>query len=258
MGIFFTINNYIILSYFILNQKLYKHNYVSAGIISIVLLILFIITTFYINSEDYFPSILIDLFFSVGYGCYDILGKKYMNVFYKSPYFLLLTTGLISMILLLIVDIFIYFLDPDTDGIIIGFKNNVFSVSKFFLFILDIIVEWIWNNGIWLTIYYLTPYHYFMSQYVSEYISYLIKANDSDKDFYSTNNIIIFSILFFINIFCCLVFNEVVIINFWKLDYNTAKRIRERELRDASETLNKEIELSDNFDKDEENDFNII
>ena len=258
MGIFFTMINFIILSYFILNQKLYKHNYVSAGVITFILFILFIITTFYIDSEDYFPSILIDLFFSIGYGAYDVLGKKYMNVFYKSPYFLLLTTGLISMILLLIVDIFIYFLDPDIDGIIIGFKNNVFSVPKFFLFILDIIVEWIWNNGIWLTIYYLTPYHYFMSQYVSEYISYLIKANDSDKDFYSTNNVIIFSILFFINIFCCLVFNEVVIINFWKLDYNTAKRIRERELRDASETLNKEIELSDNFEKDEENDFNII
>jgi hypothetical protein len=170
VGIFFTISNYIILSYLILNQKLYKHNYVSAGIISFVLLILFIITTFYINSEDYFPSILIDLFFSIGYGAYDVLGKKYMNVFYKSPYFLYFAIGLINMTVLLIVDIFIYFLDPDINEIIIGFKNNVFSVSKFFLFILDIIIEWIWNIGIWLTIYYFTPCHYFMSQYVSEYI----------------------------------------------------------------------------------------
>ena len=252
MGIFFTINNYIILSYLILNQKLYKHNYVSAGIISFVLLILFIITTFYINSEDYFPSILIDLFFSVGYGCYDILGKKYMNVFYKSPYFLYFAIGLINMTVLLIADIFIYFLDPDIDEIIIGFKNNVFSVSKFFLFILDIIIKWIWNIGIRLTIYYLTPCHYFISQYISEYIYYLIKAYDSDKDFYSTNNIIIFSISFFINIFCCLIFNEVVIINLCRLDYNTAKRIKEREYRDASEIFNKEMDLND-----EETDNNI-
>ena len=252
MGIFFTISNYIILSYLILNQKLYKHNYVSAGIISIVLLILFIITTFYINSEDYFPSILIDLFFSVGYGFYDILGKKYMNVFYKSPYFLYFAIGLINMTVLLIVDIFIYFLDPDIDEIIIGFKNNVFSVSKFFLFILDIIIKWIWNIGIRLTIYYLTPCHYFISQYISEYIYYLIKAYDSDKDFYSTNNIIIFSISFFINIFCCLIFNEVVIINLCRLDYNTAKRIKEREYRDAAEIFNKEMDLND-----EETDNNI-
>jgi len=200
----------------------------------------------------YFPSILIDLFFSVGYGFYDILGKKYMNVFYKSPYFLYFAIGLINMTVLLIVDIFIYFLDPDIDEIIIGFKNNVFSVSKFFLFILDIIIKWIWNIGIRLTIYYLTPCHYFISQYISEYIYYLIKAYDSDKDFYSTNNIIIFSISFFINIFCCLIFNEVVIINLCRLDYNTAKRIKEREYRDAAEIFNKEMDLND-----EETDNNI-
>ena len=251
MGIFFTIINYITLSHFILNQKLYKHNYVSAGIIIFVLLILFIITVFYINSEDYFPEILIDLFFSLGYGFNDILGKKYMNIFYKSPYFLLLVIGLITMTALLIFDLFIYFLHSDIDGIIIGFKNNVFSVSKFFLFILDIIIEWVWNIGIWLTIYYFTPCHYFMSQYVSEYIYYLIKAYNSDKEFYSTINVIIFSIFFFINIFCCLVFNEVVILNFCKLDYNTAKRIREREFIDASEILNKEIEINDNFEEPE-------
>ena len=251
IGIFFTMIIYIILSHLILNQKLYIHNYVSAGIIIFVLLILFIITVFYINSEDYFPEIFIDLFFSLGYGSYDILGKKYMNVFYKSPYFLSLAIGLINITALLIFELFIYFLHSDIDGIIIGFKNNVFSASKFFLFILDIIIEWIWNIGIWLTIYYFTPCHYFMSQYVSEYIYYLIKAYNSDKEFYSTINVIIFSIFFFINIFCCLVFNEVVIINFWRLDYNTAKRIREREIIDASEILNKEIEINDNFEEPE-------
>ena len=60
-----------------------------------------------------------------------------------------------------------------------------------------------------------------------------------------------------INIFCCLVFNEVVILNFCKLDYNTAKRIREREFKDVSEILNKEIELNDNILKDEETDNNL-
>jgi len=257
MGIFFTIINYIVLSYFILNQKLFRHNYVSAGIIIFILFILFIITSFYIESDDYFPAILIDIFFSLGFGTYDILGKKYMNIFYQNPYFLLFAIGIINMILLLIFDLFVYFLESDIDGIIIGFKNNVFSVSKFFLFIFDIIIEWIWNIGIRLTIYYLTPCHYFMSQYVSEYIYYLIKAYDSNKEFYSTNNIIIFSIAFFINIFCCLVFNEVVILNFCKLDYNTAKRIREREFKDAFEILNKEFELNYNIIKDEETDNNI-
>jgi hypothetical protein len=33
--------------------------------------------------------------------------------------------------------------------------------------------------------------------------------------------------------------------------YNTAKRIREREFIDASEILNKEIEINDNFEEPE-------
>lgn len=244
---------YIILSHLILNQKLYMHNYVSAGIIIFVLLILFIITVFYINSEDYFPEILIDLFFSLGYGSYDILGKKYMNVFYKSPYFLSLAIGLINITALLIFDLFIYFLHSDIDGIIIGFKNNVFSASKFFLFILDIIIEWIWNIGIWLTIYYFTPCHYFMSEYISEYIYYIVNAFNSNDEFYSAVNIAIFSIAFFINFFCCLVFNEVIILNFCGLDYNTKKRIQERVSKDFTESLSKEIlEIEDDFDNEEE------
>ena len=53
-------------------------------------------------------------------------------------------------------------------------------------------------------------------------------SRKSNEDFYSNINIIIFSIAFFINLFWCLVFNEVIILNFWNLDYNTKKRIDER------------------------------
>ena len=53
-------------------------------------------------------------------------------------------------------------------------------------------------------------------------------AFNSDDNFYSTVNIIIFSIAHLINLFCSLVYNEVIIINLWVLDYNTKKRIQER------------------------------
>lgn len=55
-----------------------------------------------------------------------------------------------------------------------------------------------------------------------------MNAIDKKEDFYSNINIIIFSISFFINFCCCLIFNEVIILNFCKLDYNTRKRIQER------------------------------
>ena len=87
-----------------------------------------------------------------------------------------------------------------------------------------------------MTIYYLTPCHYFISEYISEYIYYLQNVDESSEPFYSTVNVVIFSISYFINFFCCLVFNEVIILNFWGLDYNTNKRIRERTRNDARET----------------------
>ena len=47
---------------------------------------------------------------------------------------------------------------------------------------------------------YFTPCHYFISRYFSEYVNYLIKANGNKNEFYSTTNIVIISVVFFINL----------------------------------------------------------
>jgi hypothetical protein len=228
IGIFFEIADYVVLSRFILKQKLYKHNFVSAGLISAILMILFIISFPYIETEYIFLSFAYYFFFSLCFGSYDILGKRYMINFFVSPYYLMFIIGSINVILMIIYELFAYFLNPDVSGIIIGFKNNVDNIGKLFLFILDIFLEGIWNLGIWLTVYYLTPCHYFISEYISEYVYYMISALESLEGFYSKINIAIFSISYFINFFCCLVFNEVIILNFFGLDFNTKKRIEQR------------------------------
>ena len=46
---------------------------------------------------------------------------------------------------------------------------------------------------------------------------------------FGTNNIAIFSIIFFINFICSLIFNEIIILKFCKLEYYTKKYIIERE-----------------------------
>ena len=92
-----------------------------------------------------------------------------------------------------------------------------------------------------------------MSEYISEYIYYMIKAYDNSAEFYSTLNIVIFSISFFINFFCCLIFNEVIIINYLGLDFNTKKRIQERVNKDENNLKNElNFELTDNNDKEDE------
>ena len=207
------------------------------------------------EGEYIFKTFLFYFFFALFFGSYDVLGKKYMNIFFKSPYFLMFSIGIIVSIVLLIVDLFLHNLNSGFDGIITGFQNNITSVSKFFIFVCGIIIEWIWCSGIWLTISYFTPCHYFVSEYISEYIYYIVKATSSNEGFYSNINIVIFSISFFINFFCCLAFNEIIILNFYGLDYNTSKRIQEREKEEIAEITSKHYSIfEDDFDKEDEED----
>ena len=195
------------------------------------------------DSEYILNSIIYYFIYSFVFCLYDILGKKYMNDLYKTPYLMMLVIRIVDSLLLIIYDIIAYNFNRDLSGIIIGFKNNITSVGNFFAFVLDIILTFIWNLGIWLTVYYFSPCHFFISEYISEYIIYLSDIRTLKSDFYSTTNIIIFSFVYFINFFCFLVFNEVIILNFCNLDYNTKKRIRERmKYEDASS--NKEIPLT--------------
>ena len=233
----------------ILKLKLYKHSYISAGIIAGILLMLFIITIFYIEVGDILPSFLFHFCLSLCFGSLDVIGKRYMINYFVSPYYLLTLIGIIDVIALLIFDAIIAIFNLDIDGTILGFKNNITSVGLFFMFILDIIVQWVWILGIWLTVYYLSPNHFFISEYISEYVYYITNAISIKEGFYNEVNIVIFSISFAINFFCCLVFNEVIILNFCGLDYNTKKRINQRVNND---NYGFNIEMCETFDKEEE------
>ena len=236
IGIFFDIAGYIILSYLLLKQKLYLHSYISSGIMAFILIILFIISTFYIEGGTIWRSFIYYFFYSLCFILYDIFKKIYMKKFFNTPYFMMLIIGSFNVVFVLIFDLIAHAIDNDNKGVINGFKKNITSAGDFFYMVFDIILQFCWNLGIWLTIYYLTPCHYFISEYISEYVYYLQNALESNKDFYSTVNIVIFSIAYFINFLCCLIFNEVFILNFCGLDYNTHKRINERTRKESRET----------------------
>ena len=242
LGILFEIVFFVLLSFLFLKQKLYKHNFICLVSISVSLLIMFIISVFYMESQYILESILYYIGYTFVFSLYDVFGKKYMNDIYKTPYYMMFEIGIVISILLIIYDLFAYYLNKDIGGIITGFQNNITSAGNFFAFVLHIIVTFIWNLGIWLTIYNFTPCHYFISEYITEYIKYWTDKKKFPNDFYSTSNIIIISFLYFINFFFFLVFNEVIILNFWNLDYNTKKRIRERMIFDG-ENIKKEIPL---------------
>jgi len=249
IGIFFYITCFAILSYFILNQKLYKHNFITLVIMALVALILFIKSFPYL--EKIFASFIYYFFYSLLFSFYDVLIKKHMNIFYTTPYFIMFIIGSVNAIILLIFDLFAFNYNPDISGIIIGFQDNINSTGDAFIFISDIILECIWNLGFMLTIYYFTPSHTFISEFISQFTYYILSAIEgNNKDFFATDNVVIFSIGYFINFCCIIIFNEVIILNFFGLDYNTKKRIQERERKDSD--FNDGINLNNIVNEEED------
>ena len=151
-----------------------------------------------------------------------------MITFHHTPYFIMSIIGIIGTILILIFDIIAYNYFRDISGVIIAFQKNINSALDILGLIFNLIIEFITNLGIWLTIYYFTPCHYFISEYISYFINFIIKYIQSTNEFYSLTNLIIYSIAYIINFICILVFNEVIILNFCSLEKKKKKRIQDR------------------------------
>ncbi len=206
--------------------------------ISFTLLSLVIDFTFYNEEEKIIYALIYYFFGSLLYCLYDILRKKYFNLYYHSPYIIMLFIGFFGSIILIIYDMIMnyYYLENKHFIIIKSFHENV-TLSNCYLFILDLLCHYLWNLGIWLTIYYFSPCHFIISELISEYTSYIINAfNYNEKennDNYLFINIILYSICCVINIISGLIFNEIIIINIKQLSKYTKKKILERERIDT-------------------------
>ena len=163
---------------------------------------------------------------------------------------------------MIIYDIITYHVKQDISGIILDFKENITSVKDFFLFFVETIFQFFSNLGIFWTIYYFTPFHFIISEFISELLNYYIKLIEHDPDkpdkygfIYYKYNIIIFSVVFFINLICSLIFNEIIILKFCSLEYYTKKYINKRATNDITslfideDSINSEKESENNKDE---------
>ena len=139
--------------------------------------------------------------------------------------------GLFSCIIIIIYDIIVYsYIGNDNNnihGIILGFKNNL-NISFIFLFILDIIFYFLSNIGMWLTVHYLTPFHFPISESISEYIYYAYDYFFKGEK-YKVADVILYSLVYIFNTIFVLIFNEIIILNFCGLEYNIKKNIEIKE-----------------------------
>ena len=183
----------------------------------------------------------------------DVLGKKYLNSFIDNVYSFLFKIGIFGLLILTVYGIIVSFIE--IDDIYKIFQN--FSSLSPGIYILDLIFSLLFEIGLWLTIYYFTPCHYIIFETFGDFLEIILSHLEKNQSFnkkYSTEQKYSFFILYPILIFIVLVFNEIIILNFCNLSYNTKIKISEREKVECIESMNNNILMNDlNEDYDDDN-----
>ena len=241
IGLSYKILIFFLLSYLILKYKYAKHNYITMGINTFTLIIKYAITIVETDSEEYVGKHIWFYFvYALCFCLYFIFGKYYMETYYKTPYFIMFTVGLIISIILIIIALIKYLAGYDSD-IFNGFNKNVDSIENIFWFIGDILTQFGMYLGLFITVYYFTPCHTIISENIMEIGYYIIDFNQNEELWEGKNinlNRYIYPFIHLINLICSLIFNEIIILNFCGLDYYTKERIKEREIEDVKNLLN--------------------
>ena len=248
---------FIVFSTLFLGFSLYRHQYVSLLIIIICLITFYVQSLLQFEKIDIiyiFQSFLFAYTYETFYCISDVLGKKYLNLYMDGLYLFLFKIGIIGTISLLIIDTFAYFFDLNFNGIIVMLGDLNIS---FFLF--NILCYFIFDISLWLTIYYFSPCHYILLDTISNFIDVIFVSNDHLTKVQRITFIILYPILFF----AALVFNEIIILDFCGLSYNTQLFISERGKAarnsytdsdlDELENVSEDSLIEDNEKKNEEN-----
>ena len=221
---------FVIFSMLFLNFSLYMHQYYSLGILFICLLIFLIQFMIYKNNEltilSVFQSFIYIFVYEKLYCLSDIIGKKYLDTYMDGVYIFLFKIGIFGLIPLLVYDTLAYCFNVDIKYH--GILQTLFSDLEVWVFLVNLFCYILFEISLWLTIYYFSPCHFIILQTLGEFfekiLSLFVHINDYEKE-----QKITFMILYPILIFAILVFNEIIILNFCGLNYNTKIYIMKRE-----------------------------
>ena len=232
VSVFFCIISYVLLSRIILGHKIYRHQIFSLTIIIVcnIISIILILTgeKNKVNSDMAINFVIMAVILSL-YALYNVLEKIFFNSFMTSPYYLMFIIGLITLVLIIIYETItcLAFGDnKDFNGAFYQIKYNIKNIKLYpLLFIGDVISAFLWVGGIHLTVYFFSPCHFIISESISQILSTII--NNSLEGYNIAATIVIY-VLFVIIIFASLIYNEIIILKFWKLNINTKKHITKR------------------------------
>ena len=254
IAVFFELILLILFSIIFLNSQIYKHQVFSLLII-ILCLFIFFAGTIIANNDNitcvlkhicYFLST--QFFFCLN----NVLGKKYLNLYFDNIYLFMSKMGFFGLIPMLLNDIFVELFFNDSDakyhGIIIYFRLLFKTPKYIYLFLLDLLFGAFYQIGLWLTIYYFSPLHFIILEVMGEFVETtfnIIKPEWQDKEKYKKGLVILYYIFYPLVIFSVLTFNEIIILNFCELDYNTKKGIMLRQKIDCAYNSSENTRESD-------------
>ena len=243
-------------SWFLLNEKFYKHQYLSLLIMVIIVTITFILDFSHIkeNIGDFFLVLYIELVYSINH----VLNKYLMENKFCSPYEISFYEGIFCLIInIILLSTFSHIEIPKHSGIfkVFSTKNydgkffidniksytDSFDTKEFFAFSLSAINKVSYNLFSLLTIKHFSPSHVIIILFFGE-IEYFIVTM-------KRGNFIFTIFIFILLIFSILVFTEIIELNFLGLSNNTKKNIRERAYKEENPRgdsyQDKDIELED-------------
>lgn len=236
-----------------LKYSIYSHQIISVIIICICLIIFFIETIIYqdIPISQVIKTMFFYLFLQGFYILSNVLGKKYLNKYVENFYLFLFKYCIIALIPLIIYGALTYLINVDNENYKIF---QYYPKIKIWIFLVDLFFSFLYEIGLWLTIYFFNPCYYFIFETLADFLEIILSKFDKKPINHSRGQLITFYILYPIILFSICVFNEIIILNFWGLSYNTKIKIIERERKDIDEdecpvTM---IEIGDDNGKDDD------
>ena len=187
--------------------------------------------------------IILNFLAALSYSLFFVIIKYVIQEFYISIFKICLIVKLLSIIFVLF-GFIIYSLIKYND---LSYFEDIFEFSNFenfglfiLFFILAFLFSVISEVLLLLVIFYFSPILLISTEIISPFllwIFYAIKEGESMPD------IIIYPIGYLTVVFASLIYNEIIIFNFWGLSKNTKKFIKQRLYSDASNLKKMEIEL---------------
>jgi hypothetical protein len=200
------------------------------------------------NILKIFQSFLYVYTYQTLYCLSDVLGKKYLNLYMDGLYLFLFKVGIIGLLLLATYELIAYYFIFDKYSTIIKCFYDL--KDSIWIFLFNLSCYFFFEVSLWLTIYYFSPCHYIILEALGNFSEILLNMR---KDYYTKTQLKTFLVLYPIIYFATLVFNEIIILNFWGLSFNTELYIAERGEGSKSSYTDSDIHVN-NEGNDDDND----